>query len=595
MTWDHRMQPGRSAEALAVRRMRLLATVLGILALMAGCVAVPTAGPISKVEGQQPTCQNCLNIEVAAPSVGDTPRQIVEGYLRATSNYQPNYSVAKQFLTKAASESWSPEAGAKIYRGAPAATGNKVILDAPLIGTLDPNRSYTAGGDPLDVDFGLTKENGEWRIGNPPPGLLISESSFRLFYSPYSLYFVSNGHLVPDAVYLPNLRNPANIASVLIKALLAGPSDWLKPAVTTVVPPNTALSGDAVTITDGVASVPLSDTVQQLDDQQRVLMAAQVMYTLREAVGVKGVLFTVNQQPLRVPGGDEVSFVLAADAVPRELDPIPSVADEQLYAVRDGGVKLVEADILPPTVRPVPGDLGEVGSVNSLAVSFANDLAVVSDGRTVLRWSPAASGEVRPLLDGASNLLRPQFSRYGELWVIGGPEGSQGMSVFRGDMRVEVTGADLLKKGDVTAFRISPDGARMAVIRKVRGRTELGLARISRVDDKIKVDGWRRLDTTQDDQPPVRRLLDVAWIDSTELLVLGASSGAVAPQTHRISQDASSITAEGASTSRDAVELSVFLPTKTAIVVGLNGQSYRNDTEQWSPFVEDVSTIAYPG
>ena len=31
------------------------------------------------------------------------------------------------------------------------------------------------------------------------------------------------------------------------------------------------------------------------------MMAAQVMYTLREALGIKGVIFTVNQQPLRVP------------------------------------------------------------------------------------------------------------------------------------------------------------------------------------------------------------------------------------------------------------------------------------------------------
>ena len=97
----------------------LVASLLGA----AGCVNVPTSGPIEKVEGQQQGCQNCVNVEVAPPAPGDEPRQIVEGYLRATSNYQPNYSVARQFLTRMAAEKWSPEGGVSIYRGSPKAVG----------------------------------------------------------------------------------------------------------------------------------------------------------------------------------------------------------------------------------------------------------------------------------------------------------------------------------------------------------------------------------------------------------------------------------------------------------------------------------------
>ncbi len=571
----------------------VVAACLALLGLLGGCVAVPTAGPIRKVEGQQPTCQNCVSVEVAAPAPGDNPRQIVEGYLRATSNYQPNYSVAKQFLTRAAVEKWSPEDGAVIFEGAPTAEGDHVILNAHLTGTLDGNRSYSARHSLKVFDFGLRKEDGEWRIGNPPPGLMVTESAFSQFYSSYSLYFLSNGHLVPDPIYLPNLRSTANIASVLIKALLAGPSAWLSPAVTSAIPTKTALSGDAVTITDGIATVPLNDPVLDLDEQQRLFLAAQVMYTLQKAVGVRGVLFTVNQQPLRVPGGDDVSFVLPMDAVPRELDPIPFTAGDQLYAVNDGAVKVVQSDTVPARVQAVRGDLSKVRSADSIAVSFPNtDIAVVSDNRSALSWSPTASGEIHPLLSGERNLLRPQFSRYGELWTIGGRAGRQRMWVFRGDVTVEVSGAALLTKGEVTAFRISPDGARMAVIRKVGGHSELGIARIDR-SEKITVEGWRPVDTTQTDPSP-SRLLDVAWIDATDLLVLGAS-GPVAPQTYRISQDASTITAESGSASRDAVELSVQLPTQTAIIVGENGQSYRNDTGQWTPFVDKVSTIAYPG
>jgi hypothetical protein len=577
------------------RRAVLLAALCVLAALLTSCVTVPTAGPVRQIEAQQQTCQNCVNVEVAAPSPGDDPRRIVEGYMRATSNYQPNYSVAKQFLTKAAAEKWSPEDGAKIYRGSPTVNGDKVTLDALLIGTLDRHRSYTARDTRLNVDFKLTKEDGQWRIGAPPSGLLVAESSFTRFYKPYSLYFVGNSRLVPDAIYLPDLRSQSNIASVLMKALLNGPSAWLRPAVTSGIPPTTALIGDAVTTSDGIATVPLSDPVLQLDEQQRVMMAAQVMYTLREAGGIKGVLFTVNQQPLKVRDGDAVSFVVRADAIPRELGPIPAVAGDQLYVVRKGAVAVVEADSTPPKAQPVLGDLGEGRyRVDSLAVSTANtDVAAVTDDRTELRWGRTATGEVHTVLSGTRNLLRPQFSDFGELWALSGSGGDQQMWMLTADKPIEVSAEKVL--GKVTAFRISPDGARMALIRKSGDRSQLGLARISRAADKIRVDGWRPLNTTQKGQPHLLHLQDVAWIDDTDLLVLGSTFASTVRQPFRVSQDASSIIAEGEPTDWDAKELAVQVPKQTVIAVDRKGQTYRDGGSEWTPFLSKVSTIAYAG
>ena len=76
---------------------------------------------------------------------------------------------------------------------------------------------------------------------------------------------------------------------------------------------------------------------------------------------------------------------------------------------------------------------------------------------------------------------------------------------------------------DVRAFKISPDGSRIALIRRsTKGPPELGLARIVRSGDKaITVDGWQALDPTQKNMPPVTRMTDVAWLDATNLLVLG--------------------------------------------------------------------------
>ena len=165
----------------------------------------------------------------------------------------------------------------------------------------------------------MRQENGEWRIDNPPPGLMVAEFSFKSFYQTYDLYFVGNGSsLVPDPIYLPALSNPANVASALMNMLLKGPSKWLKPAVSSAIPPNTSLSVDSVTITDGAS--PKYRSVTRCW-RYRIRSAAcwlpKSSYTLKQVGGVKGVLIKVNQQPFRVPGSDQKSLVISVDAIPR--------------------------------------------------------------------------------------------------------------------------------------------------------------------------------------------------------------------------------------------------------------------------------------
>ena len=381
----------------------LLAVVLLLLGLVAGCVSVPTSGPVEKVEGQPPECQNCINVDVAPPSPGDEPKQIVQGFLRATSNFQPNYAVARQFLTTGAAEKWAPESGVSIYSGSLQAAGTTVILDGRLVGSLGPDRTYTAQDKAWRVNFGMVKENGEWRISTPPAGLMVAEFAFSSFYQSYNLYFVGNGSaLVPNPIYLPNLRNQASIASVLMRALLNGPSDWLAPAVTSAIPEGTALSVDAVTINDGVAEVALSDNVLSLNDGQRTLMAAQVLYTL-QPTGIQGVTFTVNQQPYAIPGADPGTYEVTLDSRFAAFDPIPPGIVDSLYTARDNKVSGDGVARRTPVRRvPVPGPLGAGRwPVDQLAVSATgSDIAAVTDGGTVLRRAEVADG------DGAYGALR---------------------------------------------------------------------------------------------------------------------------------------------------------------------------------------------
>ena len=84
----------------------------------------------------------------------------------------------------------------------------------------------------------------------------------------------------------------------------------------------------------------------------------------------------------------------------------------------------------------------------------------------------------------------------------------------------------------------------MALVRKTANGHELGLARIIR-GDKITVDGWRPVDLTQTDGTQVTQIADVAWLDATELLLLGAANKDAAMAPVRVTADASRVSAEG--------------------------------------------------
>jgi lipoprotein LpqB-like beta-propeller protein/sporulation and spore germination protein len=578
----------------------VLVVVVALLALT-GCVQVPTAGPVEKVPGQAEVCQNCISVEVAPPAPGATPRDVVDGYLRAMYTYQPKYATARQFLTTAAADTWRPEDGVLIYRGAPEVVGNRVRLTGDLVGRVSADRTYSARDENLDLDLGLRQEKGEWRISAPPAGLLVSAANFSKFWSGYSNYFVGNrSSLVPERIYLPTLRNPANIASALMKALLDGPSDWARPAVDSSIPMGTSLSVDSVPIANGIAEVPLNNRILTLPDSERTLMAAQIVYTLRQVPGVKGVLITVDQQRFRVPEADQTSLVIPVDAFSRDIDPVQSVS-EQLYAVRNGKVSLVTTPNERPGLQPVIGPLGEGGGtkVDSLAVSVnGTDLAAVTDGRTALRRADTATGGLVPLRENMTQLLRPQFTRYGEVWAVGDHKGKQRLVMSApGDRQ-----ATLLKSpapgGRITAFRISPDGARMALVLRTPGGFALGLARIVR-NGKVAVDGWRPIDVTQDGFPEVTRIVDVAWVDANDLLVLGAPSAQEPPAVLRVAADASQIATEGGDPSGlTARELTVLSRPQTFILVGSSAQpdeAWRRSGDQWQLFLLGVSTLAFAG
>jgi hypothetical protein len=590
-----------------VSRAREAGAVLlvALAVLLAGCVTVPTSGRVERLEGQQQTCQNCVSVEVAPPSPGDDPQQVVDGFLRANANYQPTYQVARQYLTRRSAQSWKPEARVTVYEGTTRLDQDRVELVGRTRGVIAGDRSYAASDGELKQPFTLVREDGEWRIDEPPAGLLVAEYAFEKFYSSYDLFFLANGRpsnqpgalqtpvLVPDPIYLPKFRSPDQVASALVKQLISGPTSWLGPSVTTAIPPGTTLSVDSVTIADGVASVSLSDTVLTLPDTQRSLLAAQIVYTLKEAVAIRGVAITANQQGFRVPESDPSTLVVPTTAISTQLDPVSPNAGNQLYVVRDGKVLLVDAG--NGELRPFAGDLG-ADPVTALAVSVTDtDVAAVTGGgtRLVQTTTAGAGARARPVLTGVEGLVRPQFSRFGELWALGRQDGRQRLWRIV-DGKPQRVNAPELDRRTITAFRFSPDGVRIAFVEKTATGSRVAVARVNR-GDRVDIEAPRELDTAQTGATQLKELKDIGWLDATHLLVLGSASAKDTAGPYSVSEDASTITDQGEALSWNPVEVAVLLRTQSAIVLSSNSQTWRDQGTTWAPFVQGVQAVAYPG
>ena len=83
------------------------------------------------------------------------------------------------------------------------------------------------------------------------------------------------------------------------------------------------------------------------------------------------------------------------------------------------------------------------------------------------------------------------------------------------------------------------------------------------------------------------RIADIAWIDATELILLGAPTFNDNLELIRIRDDGSRITSTtGEPSDWDARDITVQMRTKTTIVRGPRGDTWRNNGSQWVLFLD---------
>ncbi|SDR92303.1 LpqB family beta-propeller domain-containing protein [Microlunatus soli] len=589
----------RTTAIIRGRRAIMIIWLLVAALTITGCVSVPTSGRVEKAGPGGRISQQKSEIVPKPPVKDASPRVIVDGFLLAMSQYQPKYSTARQFLTEEAQQGWRPEDKITVFSNPEYnSADNNIVLSMTRIGQVGPDGSYNATSGPQIQDFQIQKnDDGQWRISNPPDGLMVSDTSFIGQYKSYNLYFFDPQFhtLIPDPIYLPT---EGQTETGLVTALLRGPTTALQPAVSTGIPVRTSLIGNAVPVTGGLAQISLSPSVESLSDQQRKWLAAQLAWTLRQ-VGedLKGFQISVNGTRLRVPddsGDGQNAYVPVSYG--SDYAPIPD-SSSTMVGVRDGAAVTVAGD--GAKIAPVPGRLGRPGyDIDSLALSTdGRTLAAVTDDRKKLITQLMSESEPRTLSE-QSGLLRPEYTRFGELWSVSGKPGKQKITMYQDNKADTSVDASWLGRVQVTSFQISPDGSRMAIVGKSGDNEMLAVAPIIR-GDRVTMGNLRFISLSDAASAQVKRIADLGWTSTTQLLILGASTTGGTYEPYRVEIDGSQFERVGASDGWGASSLATRVDNKGSFQAAVGGKgkkvwAYRSGDE-WYSLTDKLSSPAYAG
>jgi len=532
----HRPQLGRRRRPLRSRARPgvVVAPVLATVLAAAGCASVPSSGPVQEgreipAADQQPPY---IRVFPEPPRGGEDPYQIVDGFLdTAAASAEPGFATARQYLTPRARSRWNPSTHIVVVDSTggttvSARTVDRLELKAAKVGTVDGGGTFrpAATGEKARAEFGLRKVGGQWRIDSLPDGLYVSRLDFDREYRPFNVYYFdpSLQLLVPDPVYLP-IR--VGLPTALTRAVLRGPTSWLRPAVRNAVPAHTSLTGD-VSLDAGIVRVPLSEDVLSAGTEQRQRLSAQLVWTLSQLPGFGAVEISGGGQLLAVPGSP------AEQTLPqwRRYDPVSLVqATVGGYLLRDR--RLLSLRKSPPT--PVTGPFGTGRlAVRSVALSPVDDIVagVSADGRLLYESRSAADSKALARLRGTS-LGTPSWDALGRLWVVDeSPSGRLLWVLSAGEGPRTVTLpkslATLPHGAQVKAARISVDGTRIVMVVSRPGGSSVLLGR---VQPRAGADGFAVAGLHPVAQSLVQ-VRDVAWRDSATLAVLGrAASGPLQP------------------------------------------------------------------
>ena len=474
----------------------------GAALLAAGCVSIPSGGPVLSSPITQGTdAQNQPFVEVAPqpPGKGWLPQAVVKGFLTASASFGDNSEVAKEYLTPQERTAWNPLWSAIVYKNGPNVTGQTVPAgnvkntvtvqvtgqeQAQLTGHGSysvPAPSASPGSSGREEDFTLVQAGGQWRISSAPNALLLTSDSFNSDYQLRNLYFFdpTGKFLVPDPVYVPVQAGAPELMTGLVDDLITQPPDWLSGGAThTAIPAGSKIS--SVTFGGGPAVVNLTGTIAKGVPNDAILekVSAQLFWTLTTQSGGTGqpaqsIEVELNGKPWAPPGSQSNPVQRQSTVNP------PNGVSPVFYYVDSEGYLVSRKD------QAAPQHIERIGTgFKHLAVSPNGTFLAALGGDGTL-YTGLIHG---PLAKRGTGYDSVSFDASDNLWA----SASTQVYMFRSAQSTrqplgQQLAVQVNEPGDsnislpVTALRVAPDGVRVAIITGDNG-DELTLGAISGAD-----------------------------------------------------------------------------------------------------------------
>jgi hypothetical protein len=426
----------KTRTAVVGSRLIACATALAGGLILSACAGIPDSGPVERVVAPSARTHSVVRYEPARPRAGASPLRIAEGYLDAMLAYPEATGIVESYLTPDAADDWDSAAGVTVYSNAvprlQSESGNEaqVELSTRVVMGLDDSGHATLSPSTPTSTLKLVRVEGQWRIANPVPGYLVSDSFARDYVHAYPLwYFDESGQrLVPELVHAVVSEQ---LPLTLIHRLAEGPTGSTR---RTYLPGMDQLR---VRLSGNTVEVDLRGPIDGSADK----IAAQLLSTLRGVPGVDRVRL----------GGvlDGKDHTLDETVVGFALGPQPTRA----YALEGNHVVDVTTRLKAmsgPWGRSAHGAVEvAVGSESVAAVLAGRESVVVGDRSGGGLTTYAGTGFVPPVWDDAQRL-----------WLVDNPEGAR-VRVVVGAGVVDVDAGGL---GAIRSFALSPDGSRYAAI-----------------------------------------------------------------------------------------------------------------------------------
>ncbi|MFI1656045.1 LpqB family beta-propeller domain-containing protein [Streptomyces sp. NPDC020472] len=587
---------------------------------------MPDSGDVQAVRGAG-TGDSQVRVYAVAPRENADPDEIVDGFLEAMTSDDPGFATARKYLTKKAAQDWRPEQSITVLTTAPDREqadrnadpenpGRAFPLSGRKIATVDARHAYQPNS-PTEYLQSIhvvqqPSANGkgkEWRIDSLPPGLVLGEADFLRNYRSVNKYYFASGEdwVVADPVYIRQRQDPVtrmDTVTQTVKALLEGPTNWLKPAVDSQFPSGTELKAGVTTLTTDDQStlrVPLNRKADRAGGEACRRMAAQLLFTLGDLTSVRveqvELLGSGGQSLCRLGKGQALEFA-AVRNTDREEHPYFVDEHNKLMMLLVGG-KEANAPV------EVPGPFGK-GTVplRSVAVDRGETRAagVGQTGRELFVSSITTEQDALPpvLTSGAARpadrLSAPSWDGRGDLWVADrDPAAPRLWMVPDGTGHpVKVRTPWLGDDARIESLRVSADGVRIALVVTRGERTTLQIGRIQR-----QTTGEEPVVSVLDLQPAAPRMESVtavSWAGPSRLVVVGKEAGGV--QQIRYLQTDGSTSTTSVLPGLNGVT-SVTAPHKDTVPVvadsGDDGIVRLAPGTNWQPVAKKGFSPVYPG